>query len=110
MDLNTRVDNLERQLSDLQDLYNKLNFPDNQAYDKNLTSNILFTAGGNGIRLVSKSNPNGIEIRTGSAGSDSGIKAEVGYTSPNGSIYFTSQAFQQVWIMVSSTWTLLTIP
>lgn len=67
-----------------------------------------------GIRLVHKKvtgSSTFIEIYHGSQTTDAGIKAEIGYTSPYGSIYITDGVpLTPVFVMVFSTWTAITIP
>jgi len=62
----------------------------------------------NGIKIKSDSNALGFEIRTGSATTHASIAAAVG-TLPPGSIYVSSNGGGEIWVMITSTWTKLTI-
>lgn len=84
-------------------------FGDSSVFDKKIVSRDKILSERNGIKLTSASNPTGVEIRTGSAINDAGIKAEVG-TLPNGSLYLSSSATQPFFVMVGTTWTLMNIP
>lgn len=102
---------LKKQIAELQAIILNSNFQDRQNFNK-LTAKDIFIAE-NGIRLVHKT-PTGastyVDILHGPSINDAGIKAEVGYTSPNGSLYLSSSPTQPEFINVGGTWTLKNIP
>lgn len=85
------------------------NFNGLNVFTSKVVSKDTFTAEKNGIIVTSTNNPQGCQIRTGSAADNAGIVAEVG-TLPNGSIYLSSATLQPFFIKYNGTWTLLNIP
>lgn len=104
-----RFEDLENRVSELSELFNDGRFPDRKISKEKIVSQDQMIAEGNGIKITSYDNPVGVQIRTGSAINDAGIKAEVG-TLPNGSIYLSTSSTQPMFVMVGTTWTLLNIP
>lgn len=104
------LQSLKNRVEQLENIILKFNFQDSAVFDKKIVSKDMLVAYKHGIKLV---NPNGLtwaEIRHGSQINDAGIKAEIGYTSPNGSHYLSSASAQPFFVMVGTTWTLLNIP
>lgn len=104
------MEELTKRVEQLENIILSMNLLDSFVVDKQLVSKDMIVARKHGIRLV---NPNGLtnaQIYHGSGNTDASIKAEIGYTSPNGSLYLSSSPTQPFFIMVGSTWTLLTIP
>lgn len=105
------LSSMNDKLNNLIDVFYKTNLPDNQIFDKKVTiKNKAVSLGG--IRFASPSvrEDSCPEIRGGSAVGDAGIKAEIGYTSPNGSLYLSTSPTQPVYVMVGTTWTVLNVP
>ena len=106
-----RLDNIENKLNQLLDVFYKTNLPNNDIFEKKLTALDKIVAK-KGIRFSSQNVEESLapEIRGGTQINDAGIKAEVGYTSPNGSLYLSTSASQPFFVMVGTTWTLMNIP
>jgi hypothetical protein len=92
----TRLDNIETKLDNLIDYFYVGDFPDRKVYDKLLQVKK--------IRL-----PNSAIITGGASTTNATITAEVG-TLPAGSIYISSNGTGEIWVMLTTTWTKLSIP
>lgn len=95
---------MKEELQRLKGLVEKNHFPDNKVFEEKVSCNDLLLLR-KGIRFF-----NGSEIWSGSQINDANIKTEIGYTSPNGSLYLSTSPTQPFFIMVGTTWTLLNIP
>jgi hypothetical protein len=104
-----RLTQLENEVRTLKEMMQRGDLGDSREFSQKIISKDKIFADGQGIKLRSRDNPIGVEIRTGDAINDAGIKAEVG-TLPNGSLYLSSSPTQPFFIMVGTTWTLLNIP
>jgi len=101
---------VNEKLNQLLDVFYKTNLPDNQIFDKNVTTLGKLIAN-RGVRFQSPSLKDlaAPEIRGGSAIGDTAIKAELGYTSPNGSLYLCTSPAQPLFVMIGTTWTVANI-
>lgn len=104
------MEDLQRRVEQLENIILKLNFNDSSVFDKKIVSNDMIVAKKHGIRIVNPTGLTNAQIYHGSQINDAGIKAEIGYTSPNGSLYLSSSITQPFFIMVNGTWNLLNIP
>lgn len=100
---------MKADIASLRDLYNMTLLPSANLYETPIISKDRIVAEGNGIKITSRLNPTGVEIRTGAGNTDASIKAEVG-TLPSGSLYFSSDPLAPVFFNLNGTWLLLNLP
>lgn len=101
---------LTRRVEQLENIILKFNFLDSSVFDKKIVSKDMIIAQNHGIRIINPTGLTNAQIYHGSQINDTGIKAEIGYTSPNGSLYLSSASDQPFFIMKGTTWTLMNIP
>ena len=99
-----KLTKLEREVAELKDIVYKNAFPSSKVFEQQVSCNDVLN-----IRKVIRFF-NGSEIASGDEINDAGIKAEMGYTAPNGSLYLSTSASQPFFVMVGTTWTLVTLP
>lgn len=104
------LSDVNEKLNQLLDVFYKTNLPDNQIFEKNITTlGKLIVNKGARFQSPSLKDSAAPEIRGGSAIGDTAIKAEIGYTSPNGSLYLCTSAAQPLFVMIGTTWTVANI-
>lgn len=85
------------------------NFNGLNIFTSKIISKDTLIAEKNGITFTSTNNPQGCQIRTGSAVDNASIVAEIG-TVPNGSLYLSSATSQPFFVKYNGTWTLVNLP
>lgn len=103
------INQLKRQVEELQNIVLSKNVLNRTINEGKTTFKDIVTFE-KGIRLVHKKTTGSstyIDILHGSQINDADIKAELGYTSPNGSLYLSSSPTQPEFLMVGGTWILV---